>query len=140
MQGSCVFIPKLQQNSTHFLQAIIDRRLNVEGLLATKLHAILDRGTRRDFFDLYVLMLGQRRGIADCLAAIRNVYKTQISEPLLLRALTYFVDANRESPLPNEGADDWEIVQEFFVKRVTDLLLPPHQKLVIQSERIDVRT
>src|SRR6266540_3675201 len=27
-----------------------DRRLNVTGILATKLHAILDRGTRRDFF------------------------------------------------------------------------------------------
>ena len=33
-----------------------DRRLTVTGLLATKLHAILDRGFRRDFFDLYVLL------------------------------------------------------------------------------------
>ncbi len=30
--------------------------LTVTGLLATKLHAILEQGARRDFFDVYVLL------------------------------------------------------------------------------------
>lgn len=35
------------------------RRLALTGLLGSKLHAILDRGTPRDFFDLYVMMQDQ---------------------------------------------------------------------------------
>ena len=49
-----------------------DRRLDVTGILATKLHAILDRGLRRDFFDLYVMLQQQRLGIAEGLAAMRR--------------------------------------------------------------------
>lgn len=48
------------------------RRLSVDGILATKLHAILDRGARRDFFDLYVVLQQQQLGIAECLRAIRT--------------------------------------------------------------------
>ncbi len=66
-----------------------DRRLSVTGLLATKLHAILDRGTRRDFFDLYVTLHRNAMGIAECLAAVRQVYRQDVNDTLLLRALTY---------------------------------------------------
>ena len=52
-----------------------ERRLTVTGILATKLHAILDRGLRRDFFDLYVMLEQQRLGIAACLTAVREVYR-----------------------------------------------------------------
>ncbi|MBI3182724.1 MAG: nucleotidyl transferase AbiEii/AbiGii toxin family protein, partial [Myxococcales bacterium] len=89
-----------------------DRRLTVTGILATKLHAILDRGTRRDFFDLYVMLQHESLGIAECLAAMRTVYAQPINEPLLLRALTYFDDAEREAALSNEGPGDWETVKD----------------------------
>lgn len=115
-----------------------DRRLNVTGILATKLHAILDRGTRRDFFDLYVTLEHQRLGAAECLAAMRAVYGPKINEPLLLRALTYFEDAEREAPLPGEGASDWEAVKEYFQTVVANLLLPPAIPLAIQAQRVDV--
>ncbi|MCK5800689.1 MAG: nucleotidyl transferase AbiEii/AbiGii toxin family protein [Deltaproteobacteria bacterium] len=115
-----------------------ERRLTVTGILATKLHAILDRGTRRDFFDLYVTLQHQRQGIAECLAAMREVYRQPINEHLLLRALTYFDDAEREAPLPGEGRGDWPCVKNFFLKRVGDLLVPPERKLKIQSRRVDV--
>lgn len=117
-----------------------ERRLTVTGILATKLHAILDRGTRRDFFDLYVILQHQRLGIAECLAAMRTVYAQPINEPLLLRALTYFQDADREAPLPNEGAGDWETVKDYFLTRVGSLLVPPTRRLAIQATEIDVRS
>src|SRR6185503_14498203 len=106
-----------------------DRRLNITGILATKLHAILDRGTRRDFFDLYVTLEHQRLGAAECLAAMRAVYGPKINEPLLLRALTYFDDAEREAPLPAEGARDWETVKGYFQDVVAHLLMPPPRPL-----------
>jgi hypothetical protein len=115
-----------------------ERRLTVEGILATKLHAILDRGARRDFFDLYVVLQRQQIGIAGCLRAIRTVYRQDVNDSLLLRALTYFDDADREAPLPGEGDRDWERVKDFFLTRVGHLLVPPTEPLEIQEQRVDV--
>ena len=115
-----------------------DRRLSVTGLLATKLHAILDRGTRRDFFDLYVILHHHAMGIAECLAAMRQVYRRDVNETLLLRALTFFDDAEREAALPGEGRDDWSTVKEFFWSRVGHLLIPPARTLQIERCVIDV--
>jgi hypothetical protein len=114
------------------------RRLTVTGILATKLHAILDRGTRRDFFDLYVTLQHHRLGIAECLDALQKVYRQPVNQGLLLRALTYFDDAEREARLPGEGPRDFRTVKEFFNRRVGDLLVPPSRKLAIQSRRVDV--
>ncbi len=116
----------------------VDRRLNVDGILATKLHAILDRGTRRDFFDLYVTLQHQRKGIADALRAIRTVYRQPINDSLLLRAMVYFDDADREAKLPGEGDADWNTVKDFFLKCVGQLLVPPGEPLVMQTLRVDV--
>ncbi len=115
------------------------RRLNVTGILATKLHAILDRGTRRDFFDLYVTLQYHQLGIGECLAAMRKVYQTDVNEVLLLRALTYFDDAEREAMLPGEASNDWATVKDFFLDRVGQLLVPPGPPLNIQNRTVDVR-
>lgn len=115
-----------------------DRHLDITGLLATKLHAILDRGLRRDFFDLYVLLEQERLGIAALLAAIRKVYPGEIDDGLLLRALTYFDDADREAELPGEGPQDWSAVKEYFLVQVGSLLAPPARRLEIQERRVDV--
>lgn len=115
-----------------------DRRLTVTGILATKLHAILDRGTRRDFFDLYVTLQVHQLGVAECLAAVHRVFQQPVNEPLLLRALVYFEDADREAPLPGEGPRDWGTVKDFFLTRVGQLLVPPGRKLDIQDQVVDV--
>ncbi|MDQ3001009.1 MAG: nucleotidyl transferase AbiEii/AbiGii toxin family protein [Fibrobacterota bacterium] len=115
------------------------RRLTVTGILGTKLHAILDRGTRRDFFDLYVMLQDQGLGLAECLSAMRTLHAEGVPEPLLLRALTFFDDAEREAPLPKEGKDDWATVKDFFLTRVGSLLVPPTQKLTIQANVVDLK-
>lgn len=117
---------------------VSERRLSVTGLLATKLHAILDRGTRRDFFDLYVTLHRQALGIAECLAAMRQVYRQEINDTLLLRALTFFDDAEREAALPGEGPEDWNTVKDFFWHRVGQLLIPPSRELQIERCIVDV--
>jgi hypothetical protein len=115
-----------------------DRHLDITGLLATKLHAILDRGLRRDFFDLYVLLEQERLGIASLLAAIRKVYPAEVDDGLLLRALTYFDDAEREAELPGEGPQDWSSVKEYFLVQVGSLLAPPARRLEIQEQQVDI--
>jgi len=128
--------------SVFILEPLVDfveeRRLTVTGILATKLHAILDCGARRDFFDLYVTLQHHSLGIAECLAALRRVYEQDIDESLLFRALTYFDDAEREAQLPGEGSDDWAAVKEFFLTRVGQLIVPPGRTLEIQKRVVDV--
>ncbi len=114
------------------------RHLDVTGVLATKLHAILDRGLRRDFFDVYVMLQQHQLGIVAALAAIRTVYQGQIDDSLLLRALTYFDDADREAALPGEGRTDWTSVKKYFQVQVGSLLAPPLTRLAIQAHTIDV--
>jgi len=116
-----------------------DRRLNTTGILATKLHAILDRGMRRDFFDLYITLQMSSLGIAECLSAMREVFRQPVNESLLLRALAFFDDAEREAPLPGEGVRDWSTVKDFFLTRVGNLLVPPARELEIQMRVVDVR-
>jgi hypothetical protein len=115
-----------------------DRRLDVTGILATKLHAILDRGLRRDFFDLYVMLQQQQLGVAAVLTAIHTVYEKPIDDGLMLRALTYFEDADREAALPGEGKTDWAAVKDYFLVQVGSLLIPPTRRLEIQSRIVDV--
>lgn len=116
-----------------------DQHLSVTGVMATKLHAILDRGTRRDFFDLYVILQHHAFGILEALNALRALYGDRVRDGLLLRALTYFADAEREAPLPGEGEDDWAIVKQFFLDRVGQLIVPPSRALEIQSRVVDLR-
>jgi hypothetical protein len=115
-----------------------DRHLDVTGVLATKLHAILDRGLRRDFFDLYVMLQQHHLGIVSVLAAIHAVYQEEIDDGLMLRALTYFDDAQREAPLPEEGPADWSAVKDYFLLQVGSLLAPPTRRLRIQGRTADV--
>jgi hypothetical protein len=115
-----------------------DRHLDVTGVLATKLHAILDRGLRRDFFDLYVMLQQHQLGITAVLTAIHTVYGKPIDEGLMLRALVYFDDADREALLPGEGAADWATVKDYFLVQVGSLLTPPLRRLEIQSQTVDV--
>lgn len=114
------------------------RRLVVTGVLATKLHAILARGTRRDFFDLYVTLRTHSLGIAECLHAVHLVYGDRVEDGLLLRALTYFDDAEREASLPGEGPRDFRTVKAFFQTRVGDLIVPPRAPLEIMRHVVDV--
>lgn len=109
------------------------RRLDVTGLLATKLHAVLDRGLRRDFFDIYVVLQQRRLGMAAVLTAIHAVYGGEIDDTLMLRALTFFDDADREATLPGEGPSDWRMVKDYLLAQAGRLLLPPVRRLRIQA-------
>jgi hypothetical protein len=55
-----------------------------------------------------------------------------------LRALAYFDDADRETPLPGEGAQDWVAVRDYFLEQVGALLVPPRRPLAIQAHVVDV--
>jgi hypothetical protein len=122
----------------HLVRHTDERALTATGIVATKLHAVLDRGTRRDFFDLYVVLEQERMGLVDCFRAMRAVYSSDVNEGLLLRAITYFDDAEREAPLPGEGLSDWKRVRSFFTSAAGALVTPPLKALEIQARVVGV--
>jgi hypothetical protein len=130
---SIFVLPKIKKHAP-------EQSLSADGVLATKLHAILDRGTRRDFFDLYVMMQQEQVGIAHCFHALRKVYGEEINEGLFVRAITFFDDAEREPRLAGEGASDWQRLKQFFMTAAGALIVPPHAALQIQRRVVDVRT
>ena len=67
------------------------------------------------------------------------MYQQPINDALLLRALTYFDDAEREAPLPGEGPNDFATVKDFFLSRIGNLIVPPSGSLEIQRRSVDVR-
>jgi len=83
-------------------------------LAAMKLHAIEERGTRRDFIDLFFIandysldeiieLYDQKYGVLD-----DHLYS-------IVRALNYFEDAERELSMPKMLVDvSWEDVKRFF--------------------------
>lgn len=129
-----IFVLPLIQKHTE------ENTLTVDGILATKLHAILDRGTRRDFFDLYVMLQTERVGLAHGFHALREVYGAEINEGLFVRALTFFDDAEREARLPGEGARDFAKLKQFFIAAAGALLVPPAAPLEIQRRVVGVRS
>ena len=66
------------------------------------------------------------------------MYRQDVNDGLMLRALTYFDDADREARLPGEGRSDWSRVKKFFLTAVGSLLVPPTVALAIQRRVVDV--
>ncbi len=85
-----------------------------------KLEAIASRGSRRDFVDLYVA--AGRFGLPQILAWFDRKYtRAPFNRIHLLKALTYFIDAERE-PMPHMRIPlTWDTITQFFLVEVPRL-------------------
>lgn len=92
-----------------------------EDIAAMKLAAVMDRGTAKDFIDVYFLI---KKGISleQSLHYYNKKYKNLANNIYsIIKSLTYFDDADlREMPEMVEKID-WEEVKEFFQKEVIKL-------------------
>lgn len=89
-----------------------------------KLIAVFNRGSRKDFVDLYSLF---RRGLtlADCLELLPKKYgEGRVNSYQLLQSLTWFDDAEREPSPKMLEPFDWEDCKAFFRREVYGLVLP----------------
>ncbi len=88
-----------------------------------KITAISQRGRKRDFVDLFFICKEERVALNDLLRRIPEKYPS-LSYPSyhLLRALTYFDDAEKD-PAPKMLARlNWRQVKNFFEKQVRELM------------------
>ena len=85
-------------------------------IAAMKTHAIEDRGTRRDFVDVY--FLSKKYTLEKMLNFYQKKYAV-LEDHLysILRSLDYFEDAEAESQMPKMILEvNWEEVKEYFRK------------------------
>ncbi|MBN1837020.1 MAG: nucleotidyl transferase AbiEii/AbiGii toxin family protein, partial [Spirochaetales bacterium] len=101
------------------------RVADVPDIALMKLVAVANRGSRKDFADLYCLF---RRGLSlqECLELLPRKYgEGAVNDYQVLQSLTWFEDAEQE-PLPRMLEPfSWEECKAFFVREVHTLLLPP---------------
>ncbi len=90
-------------------------------IAAMKIHAIEDRGTRRDFVDVY--FLSRKYSLETMLDLYQKKYAV-LEDHLysILRSLDYFEDAEQERQMPEMLIKtDWEKVKEYFEKETRRL-------------------
>jgi predicted nucleotidyltransferase component of viral defense system len=115
---------------------LLDKTVEFEGLklasladiAAMKIHAIEDRGTRRDFIDVYFLSkVFSLREMIDLYRKKYNIAEDRLYNTL--RALDYFEDAERETVMPNMLVPtDWTTVKQYFqseTKKLAHEILTP---------------
>jgi len=98
---------------------------DVRDIALMKLAAITNRGSRKDFIDLYgILQHGPSlREHLDLMAKKYGADRTNLYQVLL--SLTYFEDAEGE-PMPRMLEPfDWEQCTSFFVRECRMIVLPP---------------
>ena len=92
----------------------------VADLICMKLSAVAGRGTRRDFWDLHVLLTETDRSLGDALGLYQRKY-THEDVGHVVRSLVYFGDADAE-PMPTElTSERWNAVKSDFLRRVRAL-------------------
>lgn len=91
-----------------------------EDILCMKISAIVNRGSKKDFIDTYVLMQELAVSPRQVIALFQEKYGS--FNPLIIhKALTYFDDAGNEPELDMIQSIRWEEVKKFFVKTFSRL-------------------
>jgi hypothetical protein len=85
-----------------------------------KLNALANRGTRRDFVDLY--FIAQTYGLAGLLAQFeRKFEQVHYNRVHVLKSLAYFADAEKD-PMPDMLVPlSWQTVKSYFLQEVLKL-------------------
>ena len=86
-------------------------------IAAMKVNAIIGRGTRKDFIDLYVLL--QHYPLAEILAFYKQKYP-EYSEYRALLSMTYFEDAEMQDMPRMLISTPWKVMKETIIKAVKE--------------------
>jgi len=69
---------------------------SIEDISLMKVIAIIQRGTKKDFIDLWTIMKEKKYSLKDIFIFCKTKYRKAFSESIALKALTYFQDAEEE--------------------------------------------
>ena len=118
-------VSKTKFSLFYYQYPLIKKTINFEGIqilqkediAAMKIHAIEDRGAKRDFFDLY--FLAKEFSLEQMLKFYDQKYGNLKDHfYIILKSLNYFTDAEKEHANPKMLTPvSWEEVKKFFQKQ-----------------------
>ena len=89
---------------------------SLEDILAMKVIAIIQRGTKKDFIDLWIIIKEKKYSLQDTFIFCKTKYGKAFSESIALKALTYFKDAEGETPDEEESNFSWESIKKYLIE------------------------
>lgn len=97
---------------------------NIKDIAPMKLAAISDRGTKRDFIDLYFILAVEKFfTLRHVLDLYDKKFKVLHQNKLhIFKSLVYFEDAERDNLPKMIKAVDWRQVKEFFKKEANKII------------------
>ncbi len=94
-----------------------------EDILAEKFKTISQRGSKKDFYDVFLVTGAKSLTIEEAVGYLRKRFEsTGLNTYHILRSLTYFEDADGEpDPVLAEGYQySWEEVKSFFLQNIKE--------------------
>lgn len=88
---------------------------SIEDIAAMKINAVINRGTKKDFVDIYFLL--QKYSLEDILSIYKKKYNA-VDCQLALRSLVYFDDAENDVMPRMLINTDWETVKKEITSQV----------------------
>lgn len=128
-----VILENIQLTFLYFNNNLVEDKIKVnevEGLyLASikdiaimKLIAISQRGTKKDFFDLYYICNQYNIKMEDILRNLEKKYnKEKINYSHIIQSLSYFEDAEDEILPKTFIKYDWKNIKEYYIKEQKDI-------------------
>jgi predicted nucleotidyltransferase component of viral defense system len=89
---------------------------SLEDILAMKIIAIIQRGTKKDFIDLWTIMKEKKYSLQDIFIFCKTKFGKAFSESIALKALTYFKDAEEETPEKEKSNFSWENIKKYLIE------------------------
>ncbi|MBX2935485.1 MAG: nucleotidyl transferase AbiEii/AbiGii toxin family protein [Ferruginibacter sp.] len=96
------------------------RMFSIEDIIAMKIQAVLGRGKKKDFWDIAELL--QHFTVADFIKYHTEKYSTQNLLITVPQAITYFSDAEESEAPVSLKQQNWDSVQKFISKKVSEYL------------------
>jgi len=89
---------------------------SLEDILAMKVIAIIQRGNKKDFIDLWTIMKEKKYSLQDIFIFCKTKYGKAFSESIAIKALTYFKDAEEETLKEEESNFSWESIKKYLIE------------------------
>ena len=88
---------------------------SLEDILCMKVNAVIRRGSKKDFIDIYFIMKEMKLNSNILLELFQRKFGKY--NPLIIKkALTYFEDAEKEPEIELIKKANWEDIKKFFIK------------------------
>jgi len=88
---------------------------SLEDILCMKINAVIGRGNRKDFIDIYFIMKEMNWNSDKVLELFQQKFG-KYETLIIKKALTYFEDAEKEPDFPLIKKVNWKDVKKFFIK------------------------